>query len=338
MRSTDRLRKPSARSALGAAVLCLAALTACGGEDPEPVTVGLITKQEENPFWVSMREIAEETAEDEDVTLLTASGRSDVDVASQISAIEEMVADGADGILIAPTSSTEIVPAIEAAREAGVTVIAVDTPVDPRSAVDAFYATDNLRAGALIGRYAAAKADELDLDPEIAMLDLAPGIRSGELRHDGFLEGFGTSDGDRQVVGSVDTEGDRERAQAGMAELLEENPGITIVYTVNEPAALGALDALEDADKDLDEVILVSVDGGCEAIKNAVRPGDIDATAQQFPQNMAREGVTAIAEQVRGGPTPTGYLDTGVELITGDPAAGVSSRDVPFGVRNCWGG
>jgi fructose transport system substrate-binding protein len=82
---------------------------------------------------------------------------------------------------------------------------------------------------------------------------------------------------------------------------------------------------------------VVSVDGGCEAIKNGVRPGDIDATSQQYPENMARVGVTAIADAARGGERPSGYLNTGVELITGDPAPGVESRGVPFGVRNCWG-
>ncbi|MDD9206287.1 hypothetical protein PU560_07360 [Georgenia sp. 10Sc9-8] len=68
-----------------------------------------------------------------------------------------------------------------------------------------------------------------------------------------------------------------------------------------------------------------------------MRPGDVDATAQQYPQNMAREGVRALAEAARGGDEPSGFLDTGVELITGDPAPGVESRDVAFGVRNCWG-
>ena len=63
----------------------------------------------------------------------------------------------------------------------------------------------------------------------------------------------------------------------------------------------------------------------------------IDATAQQFPENMAREGVEVLAKAARGGAEPSGYLDTGVELITGDPVDGVDSQDVAFGVRNCWG-
>ena len=170
------------------------------------------------------------------------------------------------------------------------------------------------------------------------MLDLAPGITSGQLRHDGFLEGFGIEDGDPQIVGSVDTEGDRVKAQDGMAQLLERNPDINIVYTVNEPAAFGAAAALSAAGKSDDDVILVSVDGGCTAIKDGIRTGVIDATAQQYPENMARKGVEAAAAAARGGEKPSGYLDTGVELITNDPVQGVASEKEAFGVRNCWGG
>lgn len=318
------------------AALLTLGLAACGS-DEEEVTVGLITKQEDNPYWVTMREVAEDVAGDEDVELLTATGESDVDVQSQVEALEQMTQDGADGILIAPTDPEELVPAIQEARDAGVIVIAVDTPVDPESAVDAFFGTDNQRAGELIGQYARAKADEMGIDPIIGMLDLAPGISSGELRHDGFLTGFDIAEDDPQVAGAVDTEGDEDLAKSGMAELLAANDDINVVYTVNEPAAFGALAALEDAGKDLDDVIVVSVDGGCEAVKDAVRSGDIDATAQQFPENMARKGVEAVAEAVRGGPSPGSYLDTGVELITGDPVAGVESENVEFGVRNCWG-
>lgn len=310
-------------------------LGACSDE-PE-VTIGLITKQEVNPYWVTMRKVAEETAEENNVTLLTATGTSDIDVDSQVQAIERMVADGAKGIIIAPTSSIGLVPAIEAARQAGVIVIAVDTPVDPPDAVDAYFATDNTEAGRLVGQYALVRTQELGLEPKIAILDLAPGISSGELRREGFLEGFGVSEGDPGIVAAVDTEGDREQGRARMSEILLKTPDVNVVYTVNEPAALGALDALESVNADLGRVVLVSIDGGCGAMKSAVRPGMIDATAMQFPANMAREGVRLLATAIREGETLGGNLDTGVRLVTNDPAPGVASSDIEYGVRNCWG-
>ena len=123
-----------------------------------------------------------------------------------------------------------------------------------------------------------------------------------------------------------------------MAEALGRSPEINVVYAVNEPAALGAVEALKAAGKDLAKVVVVTIDGGCETMKNAVRPGDIDATAMQFPQNMAREGVEAIVAKVREGREPSGYLATGTELVSGSPAPGVTSKNVEYGVRTCWGG
>jgi fructose transport system substrate-binding protein len=336
----DRRHHRPTRAVGLAGALLVAVVTGCSGGagDDDPVTVGLITKQEDNPFWVTMREVAEDVAGEHDAELISATGESDVDVDAQVEALREMTARGVDGILIAPNDSAAVVPAIEAAREEGIVVIAVDTPTDPEGAVDALFATDNRLAGELIGRYARARTEQDGIEPRVALLDLAPGIRSGELRREGFLAGFGLEEDDPRIVGEVDTEGNRARAETGMRQLLEEHPDISVVYTVNEPAALGAVEALQDAGRDMDGVVVVSVDGGCEAIKSAVRPGDIDATAQQYPQNMAREGVRAIAEAARGEEPPNGFLDSGVSLITGDAVDGVESRDVAFGVRNCWGG
>lgn len=334
---TPRPTRPVLRLASAALALGLTlGLGACAG-GPEPVTVGLITKQEENPYWRTMKQTAQNEANRENVDLLTATGESDVDVESQRRAIRDMIGQGAKGIILAPNSSTALNPDIEAARRLGVVVIAVDTPVDPVSVVDAYYATDNLEAGRQVGKYAAAKAAELGLTPRVAMLNLAPGISSGEQRRDGFLEGMGLSADSPELVAGADSQGDRQLGQQAMQTILSQHPDVNVVYTVNEPAALGALDALKAAGSDLGRMVIVSIDGGCQAMRDAVRPGDIDATAMQFPQNMAREGIGSIAGAARGGEQPSGYLNTGVELITDSPASGVPSRDVPYGIRNCWG-
>jgi fructose transport system substrate-binding protein len=337
MSNSRRLHLSATFVGLGCAAALSLGVAACGGGGEKQETIGLIIKRDTNPFFVRMKDVAQSTADDENVKLLTAAGKSDVDNASQVAALAKMTSEGANGILITPADSTAVVPAIEKARGAGVTVIALDTPTRPRAAVNALFATDNMEAGELIGRYAKAKAVEEGIEPKIAMLDLAPGITSGQLRHDGFLRGFGINDGDPRIAGTVDTLGETAKGEAGMKQLLANDPGINIVYTVNEPVAFGASRALEAAGRSKSDVILVSVDGGCDAIKNGVRPGIIDATAQQYPENMAREGVKALAEAARGGPKPSGYENTGVELITGDPVKGVPSKDEAFGVRNCWG-
>ena len=303
----------------------------------EEVTIGLITKTESNPFFVKMKEGAQAQAKKDNVKLLTASGKQDTDNASQVTAMENMTTQGAKVILDVPADSKAIVPAIKKARDAGVIVIALDTPTEPQDAADALFATDNLKAGELIGKYAAAKAKEMKIKPKIAMLDLAPGISVGQLRHDGFLKGFGIKEGDPQIVGAAPTLGDQAKGQAAMETLLQKDKGINIIYSINEPSGFGGATALKAAGKDPKDFILVSVDGGCDAIKRGIKTGVIDATSQQYPLKMAALGVEKGAAAARGGPKPSGYVDTGVELITADPVDGVESKDAAYGTENCWG-
>jgi fructose transport system substrate-binding protein len=321
------------RRALGALLIAFVAavVAACGGDEgPE---VGLITKTETNPFFVKMKEGARREAERQGIELTTATGRFDGDNASQVEAIGRMTEAGVDGILLAPSDTDAIVPAVERAREEGVAVIALDTPTDPEDATDALFATDNARAGELIGEYArSAMGGE---EAAIAMLDLNPGITTGDLRHDGFLRGFGIVEGDPQIVCSQYTQGDRERGRAAMEACLQQNPEINLVYTINEPAALGAYEAVEAAGR-TGETTIVSVDGGCTGVR-AVAEGKIAATSQQYPLEMASRGVEAVAEISEGGDPPSGYTDTGVTLITDEPQAGVESRDTRYGLENCWG-
>src|SRR6266508_1288240 len=347
----DRMarRRRSRRVAWAGAVVALALLasgcagrSSSGGSSGGQVQVGLITKTDTNPFFVKMKEGAQKEADAKGAKLLTAAGKFDTDNASQVTAIENMVAAGVKGILITPGDTKAIVPAIPKARDAGVLVIALDTPTEPQSAVDALSATDNFKAGVLIGQY--AKAAVGDKQVKIATLDLAPGISVGVLRHNGFLNGYGAAQVDQdatelatssQVVCSQDTLGDQAKGQTAMENCLQKDPSINLVYTINEPAALGAYNALKAAGKDKD-VMIVSVDGGCTGV-TAVKDGKIAATSQQYPLKMATQGVTAVVDFAKSGTKASGYTDTGVTLITDKPQTGVESQDTTFGTENCWG-
>src|SRR4051794_41268587 len=192
-RSWGRLAALSAVAALGVGVVACGSDDSSGGggggsgDKNKEVTVGLITKTESNPFFVKMKEGAQAQAKKDNVKLITASGKFDTDNASQVTALENMTTQGAKVILDVPADSKAIVPAIKKARDAGVTVIALDTPTEPQDAANALFATDNLKAGELIGQYAKAAVKKMGITPKIAMLDLAPGISVGQLRHDGFL-------------------------------------------------------------------------------------------------------------------------------------------------------
>ena len=326
------------KSTLALAILGFAASSAFAAE---PV-IGLITKTETNPFFVKMKEGAQAEAKKLGAKLLTGAGKTDGDNAGQVTAMENMIAAGAKTILITPSDSKAILPAIKKAQDKGVMVIALDSPTDPVTGTDALFATDNYKAGELIGQY--AKAALGGKPAKIATLDLFPGHPVGAQRHNGFLKGFGLAAPDAKsnelgkdamVVCMADSFGDQAKGQTAMENCLQKNPDINLVYTINEPAAAGAYKALKAAKKEKG-VVIVSVDGGCAGIKD-VGAGVIAATSQQYPLKMASMGVAAGVEYAKSGKKVSGYTDTGVTLIASKAVTGVDSKDVKTGTDLCWG-
>jgi len=305
-------RKKAATLATG--MVAALALSGCGGGDSgaasggggggdKPI-VGLITKTDTNPFFVKMREGAQAAADQAGVQLQSFAGKQDGDNESQVQAIENLISAGAKGFLITPSDSAAIVPSIDKAKQQGMLVIALDTPTDPPDAADATFATDNFQAGVLIGQWAKAKFDAEGKQARIALLDLNANHPSVDVGRDqGFLQGFGidladkTQIGDEtdpRIAGHDATDGAEEGGRTAMENLLQKDPAINLVYTINEPAAAGAYEALKAAGKEKD-VTIVSVDGGCPGVEN-VKKGVIGATSQQYPLKMASMGVDAVSE------------------------------------------
>ncbi|WP_151717917.1 sugar ABC transporter substrate-binding protein [Gemmobacter serpentinus] len=314
------------------------------------VSACLITKTDTNPFFVKMKEGAEAKAAELGVTLKAYAGKIDGDHEAQVAAIEACIADGAKGILITASDTKAIVDSVKAARDAGILVIALDTPLDPVDAADATFATDNFKAGELIGQWAKATLGDKAADAKIALLDLNISQPSVDvLRDQGFLQGFGIDladpnkwgdETDPRIVGNETTNGNEEGGLKAMETLLAKDADINVVYTINEPSAAGAYEALKAVGRDKD-VLIVSVDGGCPGVAN-VKDGVIGATSQQYPLMMASLGIEAIAKFAADGskPAPTegkSFYDTGVTLITDKPAAGVDSIDTVKGTELCWG-
>jgi fructose transport system substrate-binding protein len=298
------------------------------------IKVGLITKDVTNPFFVKMRAGATAQAKKLGAQLIYAAGKNSSDNASQIAAIENMVTAGVKGILITVADAKAENPAIAKARKAGVIVIALDSPTSPTTAVDALFATNNLNAGILIGKYARAATKGKTVT--IAMLDEHAGSSVGALRHNGFTQGFGIKNSDKQIVCVANGGGDTPDSQTAMENCLQKNPNIDVVYTINEPSAAGAWTALKNAGKTQSGVTIVSVDGGCAGVRN-VKAGIIDATSQQYPLLMASRGVAAVVNYAKTGKKASGYTDTGVNLIAKKAVAGVPSKSVAYGLANCWG-
>ncbi len=336
--------KFNTKALLGAAAVALIAGSASAAD-----LACLITKNNTHPFFVKMKEGAEAAATAAGMDFQAYAGEKDGDAAPQITAIENCIAAGAKGILVTP-SNDSVGPALKAAREAGILVIALDTPLADAEAQDMTFATDNFQAGLLIGQWAKATLGDGAATAKIAMLDINKDNISVDVQRDtGFLVGFGIevpdlsvmgSETDPRVIGHETSDANPEGGLRAMETLLAKDPDINVVYTINEPAAEGAYQALKNAGKEA-QAIIVSVDGGCPGIAS-VKAGVIGATSQQYPLKMAALGIDAIAAYAKDGTKPVAteglsFFNTGVNLVTDKPAAGVESIDSTKGTELCWG-
>ena len=324
--------------------------------DDDAIGVTLIVKLTSNPFFVAMEDGAKDAADKLGIDLTLAAGKEDGDEDTQIQAIENAISKGDAGILITP-NGPGVEDAMVKARDAGLFVIALDTPPGDPEAVDITFATDNYLAGQDIGQWTAAKlAGE---KATIAMLDLFDDkvVSVDVARDQGFLDGMGIdladetkngdeaaagsySGGEYEIVGNEASQGAEDGGRTAAETLLSQNPDINVVYTINEPAAYGAYEAFKAAGT-TEGLIVVSVDGGCAGI-DAVKDGTIGATSQQYPLKMAELGVQAIYDLVTSGEKPEtseglDFYNTGVALVTDDPQEGVESIDSDEASKICWG-
>ncbi|MGX1695301.1 substrate-binding domain-containing protein [Microbacterium keratanolyticum] len=350
-----------------AGLLGLAALSGCsssgnsgdgasGAPSNGDVGVTLIVKTTSNSFFTSMEDGAKTAAEKLGVNLTLAAGKDNGDEAGQITAIENAISRGDAGILITP-SGPGVEDALVKARDAGLYVIALDTPPANSDSVDITFATDNFLAGQLIGQWTAAKLN--GEKAVIALLDAYDDriVATDLLRDQGFLDGMGIdiadkgkmgdeeptgkySGGDYEIVGNAASQAAEDGGRTAMETLLSANPDINVAYAINEPAAYGAEQAIEAAGKS-DQIMLVTVDGGCQGV-GEVSEGNIAADSQQYPVKMAELGVQAIYDLITKGEKPEvteglDFFNTGVALVTDDPQDGIDSITSDEASDICWG-
>ena len=345
------------------------ALAACGGGSSGggsassggggKIGVSLILKTLSNPYFVSMEKDAKTEATADGVNLTVAAGKSDGDTQTQISAIDNAISRGDKGIIIT-INGDAVNTELAKAKQAGLFVIALDTVPTPPSTVDITYATDNEQAGKLIGQYAAAKLN--GGKAVIAMLDLFNNqvVSVDTSRDHGFLEGMGIDPGSKTENGKEAKTGKYTAGKGGdyviachqpttgaipggktaMENCLSANPDINLVYTINEPAADGAHQALQAAGKS--NVTIVTIDGSCNYVNGLLKDGTIAADSAQYPGKMASLGVKAVAQYGKNGSKPSlpagqDFINTGTVLVTANPITGVDSQAPSQAAQACWG-
>lgn len=274
-------------------------------EEPaaEDVTVGLVVSTLDNPFFVDLRDGAQEKADEMSYELIVLDSQNDP--AKEIANVEDLVTQEVDIILINPTDSDAVAAAIMAANDASIPVITLDRGANGGDVV-AHIASDNIAGGKMAGEYI---VEQLGGAGKVVELEGIPGTSAARDRGQGFneaIEGSGL-----EVVAKQAADFDRTTGLSVMENILQAQSEINAVFAHNDEMALGALEAVTASGRD---IIIVGFDATEDAV-SAVEAGTLAATVAQQPKMIGSLGIET-AEKVLAGDTVEEYIPVELQLIT----------------------
>jgi len=264
-----------------------------------------------NPFWAAVQRGAEEKGAELGVKVVVMAPPNESDVAAQIAQIEDQLAKGVKGIVIAATDPNALGPVIDEALGDGIPVVFIDTKGINDSVT--YIGTDNKTGAALAANHICAN---VPAGSEVAILQGIITQSTGKARADGAHDGL-TACG-LKVVAEQPANWDTAQALAVMENIITGHPNLKAVFASNDNMALGVVEALKSADM-MDQVFVVGFDANPNAA-DSVLAGDMAATVAQNPYNMGAIGVESIMK-LAAGETLAPVIDTGTVLVDKSNAA-----------------
>lgn len=305
-----RTRATTLLAVLMLAALVTALVVGCqrggGGGGEGGQRIGLSVSTLNNPFFVSLRDGAQQAADDAGAELVVSDAQNDT--AQQQDDVQNFISQQVSAILVNPVDSDAVVPAVEAANDAGIPVIALDRKASGGDVV-ATIASDNVQGGRMAGE----ELIRLVGSGNVAQLEGIPGTDPARDRGQGFQEAI-DAQSSVKVVASQTADFDRSEGLTVTENIMQANSDIKGIFAQNDEMALGAVQAL--GDQAGDDVKIAGFDGGEDAL-NAIQDGTMNATIAQQPDKMGSLGVeTAIS--VINGESVEENIPVEVNLVTQD--------------------
>lgn len=284
--------------------------TASGGE--EKLKIGFIPLTLNNEFFITMVKAAEEKAEELGVQLDVQATDQHADASAQLEIVENMITSGVDGIIIVPSSSEGLLSSLQRCKETGIPVINLDTRIEQNVLDEAgievpFYGTDNYAGAELAGK---AVVEQFAKGIETAILTGIKGQESGEARRDGFLDAV---EGHVNIVAEQSANWEVDQGYVATQNIITANPDVKLIFSCNDGMAIGALRAVEEANKDIS---IIGFDAISEAL-NLVKEEKLYGTVAQFPAEMGIKSIENMVKLLNDEEAET-YIDTGTKFITKD--------------------
>ncbi|MEC3895460.1 substrate-binding domain-containing protein [Nocardiopsis alba] len=251
--------------------------------------VGMSLSTLNNPFFLQMRDGAQEEADEAGVNLIVTDAQDDA--SQQADQIQNFISTGVDAMVLNPVDSDASGPPVRGANNADIPVIAADRGVEGAE-VETLVASDNVEGGREAAR---VMADALGEEGRIVVLQGTPGTSASRERGSGFAEGIAEFP-DIEVVSQQPADFDRSRGLDVMTNMLQSNGDVDGVFAENDEMALGAAAALSSAGK---EAVVIGFDGTPEGV-DAVGEGVLYATIAQRPAELGRAAVRNAIAVIEG--------------------------------------
>ena len=307
------------------ASLSLLCLTGCA-EDAVPSarhTVALVAKSTQTEFWLSVFAGAEAAAAEYNLDLSIAGPETEEDYETQNRMVADAVEAGAEALIFSAIDF-ENAAAVEAAAQAGLQIVSIDSGVDS-DRVSTYIGTDNYAAGRMAAQ---AVLDQVEGDLRVGMVNYDEGTANGQERERGAMDAFAGS-GRAEICAVVTTLVEAGRAQTDTASLLSEHPEINVLLAFNEPTSVGAAQAVEELGLS-ESIFLVGFDSNVATVEG-LQTGAVDALIVQNPYAMGYLGVESAYKLLSGqGAGLTAVVDTSTQIVDRSNLFSIDSQKALF--------
>ncbi|MBD0334503.1 MAG: substrate-binding domain-containing protein [Cyanobacteria bacterium Co-bin13] len=277
--------------------------TAVKRDPVEAPTVALVMKTLTNPFFIEMEKGARQAEQELDINLMVKTAAQETSIEQQISIIQQLIQDQVDAIVIAPGDSTELIPVLKEAQDAGITIINIDNRLDPSRSTELglrdvpFISVDNSRGAYLSAKYI---SDRIKTPTQVAILEGIQTAQNAIDREQGARQAF-QENANVTIVAEASANWKIDEAYEVAQQIWQKHPDIGAIFCANDMMALGVLQYLSETQRS--QVLVAGFDALDEA-KAAIRTGQLAVTIDQQASEQGYLGVHYAVQAMAGKQLP----------------------------------
>ena len=300
-----------------ASVLVLGMGVTAGAQAAAP-TYGVLLKTLANPFWGAMAKGIAEGGTEAGVSIFQQAAQSDQDAETQLNLCNTMLERTPKALIAAAINSSNLLPCMTSANQAGIPVVDLDANLDPAITAKAGVkiafriGSDNTHAGAQAADFVAQHLGKTATGP-VLVIEGLPGNVTGEMRANGFKDELAKAAPGLKVVASLPGDWDANKAANVTNDTLQRNPDLVAIFACNDTMALGAVESVFAAGKG-GKITVVGVDGTVDGVKS-IKAGRLTASVAQLPYLEGIEAVTDVKKVLAGQSVPS-VIDVPTLVVT----------------------